>query len=375
MILSLFAVGVALALPPGPPPDTGRAPAASANQLLDEKITLSLKEADLGQVLDRLATLLGKTLILQPGIGGRVTLEIRETKVADVLAALEADHGLTVKLEGDRMYVTRAAEKAPAGAGNPDADTLDRAFLADDALPRRPASETPPQFEGAFGFRGEAGARAAAWDIGGSLGTLALPGCSSEVAAVRLPGDLFDGVPRVALAPAGARLARIVAPGGNVRLPDCAGSFTLEALTSPEGASTPAPAARGGVLRLGVEVLEASAGGDEVLAAPHLRLAAGEVGTMQSGSRRPGGAGGQTIHMSFAVLDAGTADALVACSISVTRDVAPAPGSPLVTIRVARADESLRLEYGKPARVNVSPTYGRGLSSLVLALTLERLAR
>ena len=135
------------------------------------------------------------------------------------------------------------------------------------------------------------------------------------------------------------------------------------------------PLPQSGQFQLTARIVESGAHGDDVLAEPRIGLGAGDVATAQSGSQyetRSGAALSQSIRMSASILSPTDSDALVACSVSVTRDVEPAPGQPPLTIRIARADESLRLAYGKPERVTVSPTWGRGHSALVLELTVER---
>lgn len=376
MMLSLaLALALVLSPPAAETEASGALPAASRPRApLDERITLNLQKADLGQVLERLATLLGKTLILQPGIEGTVTLEARESPVSDVIAGLQTSYALSIRFDGERMYVTKAGEKARAGPEKPDDEALDRAFLSDGSLPRRPAAEKPKHFDGSFEFREEGSGGSAVWEIG-SLATVTLPGCSVPLPVILIPGDTFDGIPRVVFGPGRgtAALARIVAPGATIRLPECSAPLTLKALGSRDGASKAVPVSQAGQYLFTVQILEAGAGGDEVLSAPRIQLPAGEVGGIQSGSQRAAGLLGQSVHANVAVLDAGETNALVACSISVTRDVEPGPGQPPVTIRIARADESLRLSYGKPERITVAPTYGRGHSALVLELTLDRM--
>jgi hypothetical protein len=294
------------------------------------------------------------------------------------------------------MYVKKAGEKARTGPGKLDDEALDRAFLSDGSLPRRPAAEKPKHFDGSFEFREDGSGVSAVWEIG-SLATVTLPGCSVPLPVILLPGDTFDGIPRVvfgtprgtfALAiekvtgrsepvqPEAYRYAaRIVAPGASFRLPECSAPLTLKALGSRDGASKAVPVLQAGRYLFTVQILEAGAGGDEVLSAPKISLPLGEVGGIQSGLQRAAASSGllsQGVQANVAVLDAGDTDALVACSISVTRDVEPGPGQPPVTIRIARTDESLRLSYGKPERITVAPTYGRGHSALVLELTLDR---
>lgn len=379
--MSPLALALALVLaPPAAGPEASGSPSAASGALapLDEKITLNLRKADLGQVLERLATLLGKTLILQPGIEGTVTLEARETPVSEVLAGLQASQALSIRLQGDRMFVTKAGEKLRVGPGKPDESGLDVAFTADTSLPRRLVSDKPKRSGGFFEFRDEGAGGSAVWEVGDTPGTVTLPGCAGPIPVSLLPGDAFDGIPSVVFGPArGTRtLARIVAPGASFRLPECSAPLTLKALAPREGVPKAVPVSQVGQFQLTAQILEAGADGDMVLAAPRIALAAGEVGTVQSGSQRAASTGLpliQAIRMNAAVLSAGDADALVACSVSVTRDVEPEPGRSPLTIRIARADESLRLDYGKPARITVSPTYGRGHSALVLELTVDRI--
>jgi hypothetical protein len=381
-MMSSALLAVVLALPAeaasfSAEPREAAAPASTV-AALGERISLKLEKADLGQVLERLATLLGKTLILQPGIEGAVTLEVRETPVSDVLSGLQTSHALSIRLEGERMYVSKAGEKLRAGPGKPDEEGLSLAFIADTSLPRRLASDKPKRFDGFFEFRVDGAGGSAVWEIGDTPGTVTLPGCAGTIPVSLLPGDAFDGIPRVVFGPArgAAALARIVAPGASFRLPECSAPLTIKALESRDGVPKAVPISQAGQYQLTIQILEAGAGGDEVLSAPRIALAAGEVGTVQSGSQRAAASGvllNQAIRMNAAVLSAGDADALVACSVSVTRDVEPEPGQPPLTIRIARADESLRLSYGKPARITVSPTYGRGHSALVLELTVDRM--
>ncbi|MCM3878265.1 MAG: hypothetical protein NEA02_17840 [Thermoanaerobaculia bacterium] len=379
-MISPLVLALALVLaPPAAEPEASGAPSAAsgARAQLDEKITLNLRDADLSQVLERLATLLGKTLILQPGVGGTVTIEARETPVSDVIAGLQASHALSIRLKGDFLYVSKAGEQLRSGPGKPDEDGLNAAYLADRSLPRRLASDKPRRSGGAFEFREEGTSGTAAWEIGATPGTVTLPGCAGPIAVSLLPGDAFDGVPRVVFAPSrgGSAPARIVAPGATFRLPECSGPLALGALDSRDGIPKAVPLSQTGQFQLTARILETGANGDEVLAAPRIQLPAGEVGTVQAGSQsetRSGAALNQNIRMNASVLAAGDADALVACSVSVTRDIEPEPGQPVLTIRIARADESLRLAYGKSERVTVSPTWGRGHSALVLELTVER---
>jgi hypothetical protein len=259
-MMSSLALALALALAPlaAEAEGSGAPSAASGTRaLLDEKITLQLEKADLGQVLERLATLLGKTLILQPEIEGTVSLEVRETPVSKVLAGLQTSHALSIRFEGERMYVTKAGEKA-RGAGKLDDETLDRAFLSDTTLPRRPTAEKPKPFDGAIEFRDDAGG-SSVWEIGAAPGTVTLPGCARPIPVSLLPGDAFDGVPRVVFGPSrGEGLARVVAPGGTVRPPDCSARFALEARASRDGVSKAVPVSQAGQYQLGVRILEAA---------------------------------------------------------------------------------------------------------------------
>jgi hypothetical protein len=233
----------------------------------------------------------------------------------------------------------------------------------------------PKRFAGSFEFRDGAGG-SAVWEIGGISGTVTLPGCARPMPVILLPGDAFDGVPRLVFSPparGAAALARIVAPGATVLLPDCSSPLSIKALDTTDGVSKAVPLSQAGPYALTARILEAGPRGDEILSEASARLTGGQASTLETRAAIPGVPLGQGIRMSFAVVAAGDDDALLACSLSVTRDVEPAPGDPPVTIRIARADESLRLVYGKPERITVSPVYGGGRSALVLEVTLGRI--
>jgi hypothetical protein len=76
------------------------------------------------------------------------------------------------------------------------------------------------------------------------------------------------------------------------------------------------------------------------------------------------------VKMTGLIIDRTANDVLIALSTTVDREVQPAPGEPVVVIRRAESDESLRIPFGKTERVTISPTYGRGGSALVLVLTV-----
>lgn len=382
MISSAFLV-LALVAPsadaaPAEAPSEASSPKSTV-AALDERITLRLEKADLSQVLERLATLLGKTLILQPGVEGLVTIDAPDMPVTKVLQMVMTSSKVSIRLEGDRMFVSRTGENPPEGPGRPGEDELSRAFLADASLPRRPAAEKPPRFAGAFEFRAEGAGAPTVWELGDTLGTVTLPGCAAPIPVVLLPGDLFDGIPRIVFADAGRggqALARIVAPEGTVRLPECAAPLSVRTRASKEGSPKAVPLRQSGTYMLKGRLREVRADSEEVLSEPRVGLPVGVVGTMKSGTQSVSSSGAplnQVVVMHVGILSATDDDAFLVCSVSVVRDVEPAPGQPPVTIRVARADESLRVTYGKTERVTVSSTYGRGQSALVLELTLEKI--
>lgn len=79
-------------LPGGPQP-----PPAAAGAAADERISLSLRDADLVEVLRSFARLFDFNLIVDPGVSGKVTVELHDVPWRQALAKILDSHGLAVE--------------------------------------------------------------------------------------------------------------------------------------------------------------------------------------------------------------------------------------------------------------------------------------
>lgn len=75
--------------------DQGRQPAWRG-----EPISLSLKDADLVEVLRSFARLAGVNLIIDPGVKGKVTLELKDVPWDQALYVILKTHGLAAEIDG-----------------------------------------------------------------------------------------------------------------------------------------------------------------------------------------------------------------------------------------------------------------------------------
>lgn len=345
----------------------------TAAHAADEKVTLNLRDADLTNVLGNLATLLGVTPIIAPGVSGRVTM-VANAPIRELLRSLEHDFQITIRIADGRMLVSRA-DTSTATLGDAAAE---RRYLSDQALPRRPAADAPKRFEGAVEIRTLTGETASY--LLSAPGRITVPGCKPGLAILPLPGDRFDGLPSLVLTEEDS-LPRVLSPSLQestvLDVPGCSASLSLKLRTPNGGAVAPEPLPPFGMFRFQLRVLEVGPGGETVLSAARVLVAGGEAAMVQSGSAPGSSTGvtpGQTFQAAFVIVDASGKDATLAVSSSVLRDVDPGDGGRVLTIRTAHARESARLTFGKNQRFVFSPTYGRGDSALVLDVVLERAA-
>lgn len=76
-----------------------------------ELITLSTRNADLVEILRAFARLADLDLVLQPGIRGSVTVELRNVPWEQALGVLLRTHGLAAQVDG-RVWAVRSAGNA-----------------------------------------------------------------------------------------------------------------------------------------------------------------------------------------------------------------------------------------------------------------------
>ena len=73
-----------------------------------EKISLSLKNADLAEVLRSFAKLAKINLVLDPRVSGRVTVELHDVPWDQALSVILKSQGLGAELDGRVLSVTRS---------------------------------------------------------------------------------------------------------------------------------------------------------------------------------------------------------------------------------------------------------------------------
>ena len=351
------------------PADAGASPRTA--DPAGEKVTLSLRDAELTKVLENIATLMRVTPIIAPGVSGTVTMDT-SAPIREILRDLEKSFHLTIRIADGRMNVSRSAVPMPSF----DDEAADARYLADPALPRRPVAAVPRPFDGAVEIRTTTG-EFLTYSLA-TPGGISVPGCKFGLSILSLAGDRFDGLPALVLMGDGI-LPRLLSPSleetASAVLPGCPGPLSIRLSASSAGAAAPTPLPPFGDFQLQIQITEVSARGEDVLFAPRVQTHGGESAAMQSGSTRRTLAGLtllQSIQTALVVVDANEKYATVALSGSVLRDVVPGDGGPLMTIRIAHARESGRFEFGKSQRIVLAPTYGRGDSALVMDVVVER---
>lgn len=387
-LLTLLALGLVPASSPALAPPTATS-ANSPAERLREPMTMRVSDAPVLQLIGKLATLLGATPIVGPGVSGKVTISAVGVPVTAVLAELEKRAGLSIRLVGTRLFVSRAG--APAPSRPPDAAEVDRQILADDTLPRRPAAATAKRAPALVRiFPLDVPGEATIWNLDRAV-AIRPPGCPEPgMPLFPLGVDPFDRSLRLAVLegppvagglPEGARVLSLLADGSPVTTPrppsPCAVRYELRLVAEGE-ARTVEPLSSREQFMLEMEIVEVSDSGEEVLSAPRVQARGSDYAQSASISRRqaPSGASLESAARIVAAVLATDADeALVAVAATVTRDVEPAPGEPPVRIRLAAAAETLRLAWGRKETVVLDPTYGRGRSALVLTVALTRLGR
>ena len=381
---SILATLLAVVMPPAGAAAGAAAPVSA--HAADEKITLNLRDADLKNLLEKLATLMDVTPIIASGIGGTVTMSV-SAPVSEILRSLERDFQITIGIADGRMIVSKAASLPPALAD----DAVDANYLSDSRLARRAAAATPKRFEGAVELTTSTGEiRIYSLETDGGI---AIPGCPPGLAIFPLEGDRVDGLPGLVLKTEGALprphlpgivlksdLPRVLSPTlediASVDVPGCSGPLSVRLVASRAGAIAPAPLSSVGQFIVQPRVIEVGPQEETVLLSPQIHVPGGHSAAITSKEDRSSSRGVslfQTIETSLVVVEASEKDATVAISSSIVRDIEARSGGPPVTIRIARARESARLAFGKAHRIVLSPTFGRGDSALVLDLVIERL--
>lgn len=358
LALAAVLLGTPTAVADRPSLPTGARPAGP-----DVPITLELRDASLVDVLEKLADLLGVTPIVEPGVGGQVSLTLRGVPARSALEEVGRAAGVEAVLAGKVLRV-----RSKAGARRmeaPPAPRTDEAALGELVRFRLLGTED----------------RAVLVRVPRSAAPVDLPGCRGPVTIARL-GLGKEGASALALAhpsapgerSAGRILGRLDGER-RVLLPGCDGRLVVDSAPAASGgeAIDPQPAAAGGGLVATLALLEVDEEREEVLSAPKIGARVGQGWSVRSGSS-PGEAGGATrqidIHgIALEVREEEDA-VLMAVHAGVThRDAAVDGGGTLV----ARRAESFWLTYGRPLRWTVDSSWNGGRAALVLEVVVERM--
>ncbi len=84
-----------------------------ASKWRGEPISLSLKDADLPEVLRSFAKLTRMNLVLDPRVEGKVTVELHDVPWDQALSVILKAHGLGIEVDGRVLSVARASVRPP----------------------------------------------------------------------------------------------------------------------------------------------------------------------------------------------------------------------------------------------------------------------
>lgn len=82
-------------------------------QPVTQRIDLSLRDADLVEVLRSFAKLGGFNLVIDPGVKGRVTVELRDVRWDAALVMILRTHGLSAEVNGRIVSVAPQPQPPP----------------------------------------------------------------------------------------------------------------------------------------------------------------------------------------------------------------------------------------------------------------------
>ncbi|HEV8267088.1 MAG TPA: hypothetical protein VGR00_02595 [Thermoanaerobaculia bacterium] len=387
MIAPFFFVAAA-ALGPAPcmltfQPASAAGPNAAvspAKSHLDEKVSLELKDANLLDTLEKVAELLGVTLIADPGVDGAVTLDVRDLPLRGVLERLQKEHGIAISVEKDRMLVRRSRGDSPRALPSAGASaSAPPGAASNPPLPRRPTSEKPKsRFVAAVEVRSPDGA-SLVFSLGRGAAAMKAPGCAEDIFMTEFGSDPFDGRTQaiVRLMSEGKRKAsRVVSldPIGAdpvfLGLGSCRLAFA-ETERRPEALESTANAVPRAQYMVSVELREVTETDEKDLSSPRVQTQEGSSFTVMG--RDDIADGTLSIYQRGVVLQGsgGVVDLVLATTVLV--DLKPNGTEVPMTVRTAQAQEWLKMTLGKTMRVMVSPTYGLGRSALVADVTVTKM--
>ena len=368
MIASFLLAAVLAGAPaPEPVPVTDRAqlPVAANPARLDVPITLRLKDAAVVDVLEKLADLLGVTPIIDLGVGGQVSLDVRELPISKALELIEEAAKVEITVSAKLLRVRAKADPNATGAVPAPAPATSKA--------------SPVRLGEALRFwRDGAGAPPVTVHVPEYVGRFELPGCTGPVTIGRL-GAYEGRTAGVALAssdpsggPATGRiLGEAAINGTKVLLPGCDGKLVVEVGDPLPGATMTEPVRvpKGEPLVVTMRLLELTEEEEKSLSEPRIAfLADGSFSTISGFTAGAPGSFEQEAEIHGVPLEFRSEDesVLLAVYAGVTRAPAAANASPTL---VARRAESFWLRKGRPVRWTVDSSWDGGRAAIVLELT------
>lgn len=328
-------------------------------------------EVPLRELVEDLAEALGAVPIVSPSVDRTVSLDPARASGAALLAQLERDLGLSVRLENGRLLVWDPARE---GRAEPDLLTL--------PLPR--VRELPKRRDGRTYLFAGADSTLVTVTLPRPASAVELPGCG-PVRVVALPVDPFDGERRLffpdastcrAGAPYIVTAARDAAGAVPLPIGRCAGRHAVlagdPAAADPDRAVPDGPVP-GRPFVLYARLLEVDAVRETVLAEPVVRFDAADE--LESTSRfvhaAPGGpARPADLWIGGALLSAEPGRIELALAVTFVLDATP-PGGTRALVRMAHEQGVLAARPGETVRKTLSSTFGQGRSALVLEVTVE----
>ncbi len=364
----ILPVLVAAALAGAPAVEAAPAPAPVVSDVqdrLDVPIALQLKDASVVDVLEKLADLLEVTPILDPGVGGRFSVEISNVPLRKALEMIGQAANVEVTVSPKVLRVrAKGASKATGAKTAPAASTSDPAPLGGvlrfwlDGTGETPVTVRVPD----------------------SVGRVDVPGCAGPVTLGRLGayGGATVGVAIAAVDPAGGGakgriLGEFAVSGTKAMLSGCDGRLVVELGDALPGtvAKEPLRVPKPEPLMLTMKLLERTEDAEESLSEPRIAFRSDSGFSMKSGFEAgPKDAFSQVaeIHGLPLELRAEDESLLLAVFAAVTRTPAGSGAS-----LVARRAETFRLQMGKPLRWTIDSSWDGGRAAIVLELLVERM--
>lgn len=360
-MIAPFLLAAALAGAGGSGVDRPSLPAGTTPGGLEVPVTLSLRDAALVDVLEKLADLLGVSPILEPGLSGRLSLELKGVPAAKALVAVGKAAGVEIVLSGKVMRVRSMGGSAPVTG--PPAFRISTPFGEVVRFWLHEAQEPPVDVR-----------------VPGFIGHVELPGCDGRVTIARLGPSIGPArVLALAARPSpGARTAARVLDGGEpegslLLLPGCDGRLVVAAGAAPSPAAIAPTAVRDRFpLVVSIRVLEVTEAGEKSLSEPRVGFSSGAGFRVSSHvALDEDRALFEDVEVSGACLEVEPerGAALVAVLSGLSRG--PAGGGEREL--VARRAESLWLTLGRPVRWTVDSSWDGGRAAIVLEMTLDRM--